>query len=227
MPWALVEPGRPGRGRPVRADRSGGSRTPGLPGCHPRRRGGSMVGFGYFALPTVPDVAVRDPPRRPRLPSPVGSRRFAACQKRSRPPRGGPFGPDCDGCHAVLSLHLLTVASIMEAWLPLSSLTWRLPDQRVTPARPWRAVDLAGICNPYLSPIERGLKKPNADILNRSGTGCPCRPSRSTSRPGSSKRVPRVRRPGGPPSHRCRTVVDAQSVRRPRPGPPGLRQPGA
>ena len=46
--------------------------------------------------------------------------------------------------------------------------------------------ELAGVSNPYLSQIERGLKRPSAEILQQLAWACRCRRSRSTSRPESS-----------------------------------------
>jgi transcriptional regulator with XRE-family HTH domain len=47
-----------------------------------------------------------------------------------------------------------------------------LRDQRVAARLSLRQLsDLAGISNPYLSQIERGLKKPSADILKRIAHG--------------------------------------------------------
>ena len=48
----------------------------------------------------------------------------------------------------------------------------------------------AGVSNPYLSQVERGLRRPSADILaSRSPRACGSRPRRSTFRPGSSIRT--------------------------------------
>ena len=46
--------------------------------------------------------------------------------------------------------------------------------------------ELAGISNPYLSQIERGLRKPSAEILQGIAAGCGSRPRRSTCGPASS-----------------------------------------
>ena len=46
--------------------------------------------------------------------------------------------------------------------------------------------ELAGISNPYLSQIERGLRKPRPRSSRRSPRGCASRPRRSTCGPGSS-----------------------------------------
>ena len=46
--------------------------------------------------------------------------------------------------------------------------------------------ELAGISNPYLSQIERGLRKPSAEILQAIARACASRPRRSTCGPGSS-----------------------------------------
>ena len=46
--------------------------------------------------------------------------------------------------------------------------------------------ELAGISNPYLSQIERGLRKPSAEILQGIARGCASRPRPSTSGPASS-----------------------------------------
>ena len=42
---------------------------------------------------------------------------------------------------------------------------------------------LAGISNPYLSQIERGLREPSERVLDAIATALTSRPTRSTSRP--------------------------------------------
>jgi transcriptional regulator with XRE-family HTH domain len=43
----------------------------------------------------------------------------------------------------------------------------------------------AGVSNPYLSQIERGLRKPSAEVLNQIAKGLHSRPRRCTCRRGS------------------------------------------
>ena len=56
----------------------------------------------------------------------------------------------------------------------------------------------AGVSNPYLSQVERGLRRPSADLSSRSRRACGSRPRRSTFRRGSSTRT----RTTEPPSPR-------------------------
>ena len=126
---------------------------------------------------------------------------------------------------------LLTTASIMEAWLRLSSLTWGATcvNSGWRPAcRVRQLSDLAGISNPYLSQIERGLKKPSADILQQIAHGLSMSAESLYIRAGILEEgSERSRDAGGPRRHRRRPVADAPAARRPRRGLPGLRQPGA
>ena len=46
--------------------------------------------------------------------------------------------------------------------------------------------EMAGISNPYLSQIERGLRKPSAEILQQIARALGSRPRRSTCGPASS-----------------------------------------
>jgi transcriptional regulator with XRE-family HTH domain len=50
--------------------------------------------------------------------------------------------------------------------------------------------EVAGISNPYISQIERGLKKPSAEILQALAKACASRPSLSTSAPASLRSAP-------------------------------------
>lgn len=48
--------------------------------------------------------------------------------------------------------------------------------------------DAAGVSNPYLSQIERGLRKPSAEVLQQVAKRCGSPPRRCTSARGSSTR---------------------------------------
>lgn len=82
--------------------------------------------------------------------------------------------PLCDHSHAALSLHFANyskhngeVASTLVA-----DLGDYLREQRVAARLSLRQLsDLAGISNPYLSQIERGLKRPSAEILQQIAHG--------------------------------------------------------